>query len=459
MQHRPWSLTLPRRGLKATVTAVCVATVTGTCIMLTAPSSASENGAVTAPEQMAIIRVYGSILYSTKKWRGGDAQLAPLTARQIESWMKKCADAGVTTVLWRANCAGTLTFPSRFAPMPGEPPLPDPNEGMGVASVKQGWPLEDWQWLGEQCKRLNTLEAAVAAAHKHGLKLYLNFHTFDMVGSWTTPKTWPDGGDRGWDPDMWLWSKDQNSRLAGVPCYADPNVRNRRLDELAEALEYDLDGVVLGLFSHCDGLSGEQRCEFGYNPVIVEQYRRRYNVDPLTKDVDPHKFYALHGEGFTEFVRAAGRLVRNRGMTFICATRTDGVHGWGGAAAGKAIVGDTMQPGDRRDAGSELPLAAGFYLETEKWAEEGLVDGLLCHAPSTDGIAAVQQLREKVHLPAYLWRKFTGWEGTVSGGTLGDFQAEAQAIGAGALDGYCMLIMQIIDHPSFTPDWTAVLGR
>ena len=118
-----------------------------------------------------------------------------------------------------------------------------------------------------------------------------------------------------------------------------------------------------------------------------------------------------------------------------------------------------MGPGDRRDGSSKLPLAAGFYLETQKWAEEGLVDGLLCHAPSANGIAAVQQLRAKVNLPTYLWRKFTGWEGKVSGGSLEDFQAEAQAIGAGDLDGYCMLIMQITDHPSFAPDWTAVLGR
>ena len=423
------------------------------------PATENSKDQATRPERMAIVRVYGSILYSTKKWRGGGAELAPLTAEQIEGWMKKCADAGVTTVLWRANCAGTLTYPSKFTGLPGEPPLPNPNQGMGVASVKQGWPLEDWKWLGEQCRRLNTLEAAVAAAHKHGLKLYLNFHTFDMVGSWCTPGTWPDGGDRAWDPDMWLWSKDQKRRLAGVPCYADPKVRERRLGELAEALEYDLDGVVLGFFSHCDGSSGEDRCAFGYNPVVVEEYKKRYNVDPLTEDVDPHKFYALHGEGFTEFVRGASKLVHARGKKFVCATRTDGIHGWGGKTAGSAIVGATMQQADLRDGKSDLPLAAGFYLETEKWAEEKLVDGLLCYAPYTDGVKAVRQLQDKVKVPTYLWRKFTGWEGKVSGRSLEAYQAEAQAVRDGVIDGYCLLIMQITDHPSFQPDWTVVLAR
>ena len=59
----------------------------------------------------------------------------------------------------------------------------------------------------------------------------------------------------------------------------------------------------------------------------------------------------------------------------------------------------------------------------------------------------------------YLWRKFTGWEGKVSGRPLGAFQGEEQAVHDGAIDGYCLLIMQITDHPSFQPDWTAVFEQ
>lgn len=313
--------------------------------------------------------------------------------------------------------------------------------------------------MGEQCQRLDTLEAAVAAAHKHGLKLYLNFHTFDMVGSWCTPKTWPDGGERGWDPDLWLWARDQKRRLAGVPCYADPIVRKRRLGELAEALEYDLDGVVLGFFSHCDGLSGDERCAFGYNPVVVEQYKQRYSVDPLAEAVDPHKFYALHGEGYTEFVRGASKLVHAEGKKFIAATRTDGVHGWGGKTAGSGLVGATMQSIDLRDGQSELPLTAGFYLETEKWVAEQLVDGLLCSVPFADGVEAAKQMRDKVNAPVYLWRKYTGYKGKASAPGLEVYRSEIAAARAGEIDGYCMLIMQITDHPWFKPDWRDLYNK
>ena len=71
-------------------------------------------------------------------------------------------------------------------------------------------------------------------------------------------------------------------------------------------------------------------------------------------------------------------MVRTKGKTFICATHTDGVHGWGGANAGKALIGETMTQRNMRDDESPLPLTMGFYLETEKWAEEKLIDSLMC---------------------------------------------------------------------------------
>jgi hypothetical protein len=34
-----------------------------------------------------------------------------------------------------------------------------------------------------------------------------------------------------------------------------------------------------------------------------------------------------------------------------------------------------------------------------------------------------------------------------------------RANAAGAVDGYCLMIMQIADHPWFHPGWTEVFGR
>ena len=406
---------------------------------------------------MVVIRVYGSIFYTTGQWHGEGKPAEPLTREHIDGWMKRCADAGVRTVLWRANCAGTLTYPSKSAALPGESPLPDPNAGMGVAVVKQGWLEPDWQWLGEQCRRFNTLAAAVDAAHAHGLKLMLDFNTFDMVGSWCHKTHWPEGGDRAWDADWWLWSRDGTARLAGIPCYADPVVRRRRIDEIGEALEHGIDGVVLGFFSHCDGMSGDESCSFGFNPVVVEQYKQRHGVDPRQGTVDPHRMYALHGEGFTQFVRDASNVVHGAGRKLIATTRTDGVHGWGNSAAANGINGD-MHDYDMRDGKSKLPLAAGFYLEPENWSSEGLVDALMCCAPYADaGLPAIAKLKSNVNTPVHLWRKYTGWKGVISGPmTMQQYRREAQAAQRGDIDGYCLLAMQISHHRCFSPDWAAV---
>lgn len=193
---------------------------------------------------------------------------------------------------------------------------------------------------------------------------------------WCTPDNWPRGEGRAWAPELWLGSRDGRERLAGVPCYAEPRVRERRLAELEEALGRDIDGVFLGFFSHCEKMAGERANRFGYNPCVLSTYRDRYGGEPDDGAADAHRLYALQGEHFTRFVRDASRLVRGHGKTLLCTARTDGVHGWAGPSHGGGMSG-VMGPLDLRDGKSELPYAAGLYLEWEKWADEGLIDGLL----------------------------------------------------------------------------------
>ena len=128
-----------------------------------------------SPEWMVVIRVYGSIMYATKRWGTDDPeQSVPLEPQHIEGWMADCVRHGITTVLWRANCAGTLTYPSKFAPLTGEQVLPD-SFRLGDKTIERNWPHEDWAFLGKQCRSFNTLEAAVTAAHQRGLKFYLEW--------------------------------------------------------------------------------------------------------------------------------------------------------------------------------------------------------------------------------------------------------------------------------------------
>lgn len=411
------------------------------------------------PEWMAVVRVYGSILYTTKRWgaSGGEKPI-PLEPSHIDGWMADCARSGITTVLWRANCAGTLTYPSRFTALAGESPLPR-RYRLGHQVIEQGWLPADWMFLGEQCRRFNTLEAGVSSAHRHGLKFFLDFSTFDLVGVWCTPEHWPEGGERTFDPDLWLWSQDQKERLAGVPCYAEPCVRERRLGEMVEALDYGIDGVFLGFFSHCDAQSGERSGGYGYNPVVVNEYRQRHGLDPLADAVDVHRLYALHGERFTQFVREAGRLVRGRGKKLLCTSRTDGVHGWNGTRWGLGQTG-VLGAHDLRDGQSPLPFVAGFYLEWEKWADEDLVDGLVVYAPFPDGVGLAQKMRQRARKPVYLMRKYSGWEGKLAPPqTLQGYQQEIEAVRRGEIDGYALHLMCIVQHEAMKPDWRELLAQ
>ena len=411
-----------------------------------------------SPEWMVVIRVYGSIMYATKRWGTDDPeQSVPLEPQHIEGWMADCVRHGITTVLWRANCAGTLTYPSKFAPLTGEQVLPD-SFRLGDKTIERNWPHEDWAFLGKQCRSFNTLEAAVTAAHQRGLKFYLDFSTFDTVGVMCAQEDWPTGGDRTFDPDLWLWSKDQKERLAGVPCYAEPQVRALRVGEIAEALEYGIDGVMLGFFSHNDSLSGDRPSWYGYNPVIVKEYKQRYGVDPLADALDTHGLFALHGEYFTEFVREAGKVVRAKGKKLLCTTRTDGIHGWNGKAAGSPMHGK-MAACDLRGTACDLPLTAGFYLEWEKWARQDWVDGLVVYAPFEGGVADAQKMRSTAQKPVYLQRKYSGFKGKFAPPqSLEGFRREIGAVRNGALDGYVLHVLWIVKHHWMDPDWRDLLS-
>ena len=94
------------------------------------------------PERWLTIRVYGNILYTTGAWGNNNMQLTntnPLKEAHIDSWMKDCAEHGVTAVLWQANCGGTLTHTSPVFPLSG-PPLPPHNDA---------W-LPVWNFLGDR---------------------------------------------------------------------------------------------------------------------------------------------------------------------------------------------------------------------------------------------------------------------------------------------------------------------
>ena len=144
------------------------------------------------PERWLTIRVYGNILYTTGAWGNNNMQLTnanPLKEAHIDSWMKDCAEHGVTAVLWQANCGGTLTHTSPVFPLSG-PPLPPHNDA---------W-LPVWNFLGDQIRAFNTLTVGIAAAHKYGLRFAYSLCLWDFVDS--------PFEDSIFHPNLWMLSRE-----------------------------------------------------------------------------------------------------------------------------------------------------------------------------------------------------------------------------------------------------------
>jgi len=114
--------------------------------------------------------------------------------------------------------------------------------------------------------------------------------------------------------------------LRGVPCYAYPEVREFRLAEAKELMDYDVDSIMYYTHNSHTGLtvvSGEPDGEdlFEYNPPVVEAFQKRYGVDVLKQDFDHEAWYKLLGEFLTRYLQKARGELDKRGKKIIVAVK------------------------------------------------------------------------------------------------------------------------------------------
>ncbi len=106
---------------------------------------------------------------------------------------------------------------------------------------------------------------------------------------------------------------DYNRCVPGAPEPAEPEARRIWLEWVAEELDYGFDGVDIRISNHNSPLDWPL---YGFNLPVVEEYRRRYGVDPLREDFDMEKWRRLRGEYYTGFLAEASQLVRGAGRRF-----------------------------------------------------------------------------------------------------------------------------------------------
>lgn len=376
--------------------------------------------AVATPERWITIRGYTNIMYTIGLWPSNSLdQAEPFAEAHIDGWMKDCSAHGITAVVWQPHCGGTAsTHPGPVLP------LPDPAACGDHESFKDWWTA-----LAQNVRRFDTLEVAIAAAHRHGLRFVYSICPWDFVDYTDDPAANVFAG-------TWMRARDGQGHV-GVPCYAEPRACELLLQHVRYVLDRGIDDLAITFFTHAQSTGTDAADHYGFNAPVVEAYKARYGIDPLQESPDPDNWHALHGDFYTDLLRTLHMETAQRGQRLIPCTTGDGRWGWGGS--GGAAIWQHYHGFTPGFTPSALP-ASPMQFQPQRWADEGIADALLLSAPPADAVAEAQQLRSATGLPVLIWRKVN--PGT-SPELLAAYTAEAQAAAAGDLDGYAVHAMFI----------------
>ena len=179
--------------------------------------------------------------------------------------------------------------------------------------------------MAEVMRQIDPLASCVKHGHKHGMEVYAWVTVYDSM-YYATPTEFFQR-----HPEMTWVSKDGTKHVPGVPCYAYPEVREYRLAQVKELLEYDVDGIKFSPRSHSpwpgrrSGGGNEGARGYGFNKPVVDEYIRRYGKDPRQAEpdsLDELRFVQLKADFFTEFIRQAKALTDAAGKKLVMITST-----------------------------------------------------------------------------------------------------------------------------------------
>jgi len=238
--------------------------------------------------------------------------------REMERFMALSAHYGIDRVFFRLSVCGAVCYHTKVM-TPAFENVFARYKTEGLDTCCANIPSLHRR-MGAVMRKIDPLAACAKYAHKHGLEIYAWVTVFDSL--YYAPET-----EFFQQHPEYTWvSRDGKKHVPGVPCYAYPEVRNYRLDQMREIVEYDIDGIILSVRSHSPwpgrGSTGgnEGARGYGFNEPVVEEYLRRFGKDPREAkpdSLDELRFVQLKADFLTQFLREVKQVTSKAGKKLV----------------------------------------------------------------------------------------------------------------------------------------------
>jgi len=224
----------------------------------------SEGDATKKVEQKVMMASWGDVVFMYGPQT--DAGLA--TPEQIENMIKYWKSNGFTDLFWRGE------------------DLRDPNFIWNKSTTYAE--ASFIRRVTENVKAsFDTTAHVIKTAHKYGMKVYMWQSVYDdgtppdkLHRKWSQGFPWRNSY---FDEHPELDTRDRKGNIQwGVRELAYPIARQSKVKDYVIAVSRypDLDGVYVYMHSHSD--APDRGDQYGFNQIIVDEYKKRYGVDILT---------------------------------------------------------------------------------------------------------------------------------------------------------------------------------
>lgn len=240
---------------------------------------------------------------------------------EMDRLMALCAHFGIDRVFFRVSVCGAVCYHTRVM-TPAYENVFAKYKVEGLDGCCANIPSLHGR-MAQVMRRIDPLASCAKYAHKHGMQVYA------WVTVWDSLYYAPETEFFQTHPEYTWVSKDGTKHVPGVPCYAYPEVREYRLKQVRELLEYDVDGIMFSPRSHSPwpgrskGGGNEGARGYGFNEPVVKEYIRRYGKDPKESapdSLDELRFVQLKADFYNQFLREAKALASAAGKKLVMVT-------------------------------------------------------------------------------------------------------------------------------------------